>query len=273
MSKELQIVEYEGQRVLTSRQIAELYESDKKYVSNAFNNNKRRFAEGKHYFVLTGDKLKNFRQVIESQANNICVLENQEYKSEGEVCVPSRTEYKSGDKVCDSQNGDYKYLAKTRKLYLWTKKGAMLIAKIIDTDKAWEVCERLVDFYFEVQDGKNEIAAPIAELPEEPPKITYQTSSTPVPKNPSWYERNKRRMNWMCQVNGKNLSSLYHVILKRIGEEYDLNAANRIYEQEKGEPPAYPMDIVNYFPDLARMADAVLDATEKRILEILSKRR
>lgn len=35
------------------------------------------------------------------------------------------------------------------KLYLWTEKGAFLHAKSLNTDKAWEVYDRLVDTYFE----------------------------------------------------------------------------------------------------------------------------
>ncbi len=35
------------------------------------------------------------------------------------------------------------------KLYLWTEKGAFLHAKSLNTDKAWEVYDRLVDEYFE----------------------------------------------------------------------------------------------------------------------------
>ncbi|MDE6666293.1 MAG: ORF6N domain-containing protein [Ruminococcus sp.] len=36
-------------------------------------------------------------------------------------------------------------------LYLWTEKGALLHAKSLNTDKAWEVYEFLVDTYFRVQ--------------------------------------------------------------------------------------------------------------------------
>lgn len=37
----------------------------------------------------------------------------------------------------------------TPKLYLWTKKGAFLHAKSLNTDTAWEVYDRLVDSYFD----------------------------------------------------------------------------------------------------------------------------
>lgn len=217
MSEELQIVEYEGVRVVTTKQIAEMYGTDSKTVSHNFNRNKERYTEGKHYFLLVGDKLRSFRQ-----------------------------------------NGEYSI--KAPKLYLWTERGALLLAKSINTDIAWKAYERLVDFYFEV---KEEFNPPIEKFPEEQPRITYQTSSTPVPKNPSWQARNRRRINALCEKANTSVSNLYHHVLLRLGEEYDLNAANRIYEEELGRVPKYAMDIVSYFPELARMADAYLDKLEE----------
>ena len=38
--------------------------------------------------------------------------------------------------------------SKINKLYLWTEKGAFLHAKSLNTDKAWEVYDHLVDTYF-----------------------------------------------------------------------------------------------------------------------------
>lgn len=220
MSEELQIVEYEGIRVLTSRQIAEMYGTDSKTISKNFNRNKDRYTEGKHYFLLKGKELRSFLQNDEN-------------------------------------------ISKAPKLYLWTKKGAFHHAKSLNTDIAWEVYERLVDFYFEVQSEKEEFNPPIEKFPEEQPRITYQTSSTPVPKNPSWQARNRRRINALCEKANTSVSSLYHHVLLRLGEEYDLNAANRIYEEELGHCPKYAMDIVSYFPELARMADAYLDKLEE----------
>ena len=39
--------------------------------------------------------------------------------------------------------------SRINKLYLWTEKGAFLHAKSLNTDRAWEVYDRLVDEYFE----------------------------------------------------------------------------------------------------------------------------
>ncbi|MDR1208858.1 MAG: hypothetical protein LBK41_00865 [Clostridiales bacterium] len=41
--------------------------------------------------------------------------------------------------------------SKLNKLYLWTERGALLHAKSLNTDKAWEVYDRLVETYFRVR--------------------------------------------------------------------------------------------------------------------------
>lgn len=106
---ELQITEFKNIRVLTTQQIAEAYGTDEKVISNNFNRNKERYAEGKHFICLTGDDLKEFLH-----SSNLG-LQNQ---------------------------------SKIRTLYLWTEKGTFLHAKSLNTDEAWAVYENLVDTYF-----------------------------------------------------------------------------------------------------------------------------
>lgn len=105
----LEIVEYEDIRVLTTKQVAEYYETEEKRISENFNANKSRYVEGKHYIKLEGQELKEFLQSVNSVVQN-----------------PS----------------------KVRVLYLWTDKGCLLHAKSLGTDKAWEAYEYLIDFYF-----------------------------------------------------------------------------------------------------------------------------
>ena len=45
--------------------------------------------------------------------------------------------------------GQFDLSSRINKLYLWTEKGAFLHAKSLNTDKAWEVYDGLVDTYFE----------------------------------------------------------------------------------------------------------------------------
>lgn len=50
------------------------------------------------------------------------------------------------------------------KVYLWTEKGAFLHAKSLNTDKAWEMYEKLVDFYFATKQAVNEELSPELQL-------------------------------------------------------------------------------------------------------------
>lgn len=116
---ELQITELNGQRVLTTQQIADGYGTTNKVISNNFNNNRTRFEEGKHFVLLVGEYLKEF-------------LHSQNLGTQNKI----------------------------RKLYLWTEKGALLHAKSLGTDEAWDMYDILVDTYFKVQEEK--------QLPQTP---------------------------------------------------------------------------------------------------------
>lgn len=103
-------IEQNGQRVLTTAQLAESYGTDGKTISWNFRHNKQRYTEGKHYYVVTGDALRTIRDFHELPKN-------------------------------------------VNKLYLWTERGALLHAKSLNTDKAWEVYDFLVEHYFRAKTG------------------------------------------------------------------------------------------------------------------------
>ena len=106
---ELAVTEYKEIRVLTTQQIADAYGTDTQIVTNNFNRNKDRYVEGKHYICLTGDEKADF--------------------------------------INKNQN-DFSSFTRAKAIYLWTEKGAFLHAKSLNTDKAWEVYDHLVDTYF-----------------------------------------------------------------------------------------------------------------------------
>lgn len=109
---ELKIIEHEGIRVLTTRQLAEVYETNANNIKFNFNNNKERFTEGKDYFLLKGNDLKGFKN----------------YVSDTNLVNP-----------------------RTPHLYLWTERGANRHSKILDTDKAWQQFDILEETYFKVK--------------------------------------------------------------------------------------------------------------------------
>lgn len=53
-----QLVEQNGIRVLTTRQLTEWHKTEEWQIKQNFRNNKARFVLGKHYITLQGEELK-----------------------------------------------------------------------------------------------------------------------------------------------------------------------------------------------------------------------
>ena len=216
---EMQIREYNGQRVVTLKDIDIVHGKKSDTAKKSFQKHKQHFILGTDYFEMTR-------------------------KEFGE-------RYSPNEKVAGNPN---------LKTYLFTESGYLMIVKVFTDELAWNVQRQLVNAYFRAKEEQS--PEQITDFPNCPKRI-YQTSSTPVPKNPSWYHRNRRRMIHICEKANVPLSTLYHHILLRLGEEYDLEQANKIYEQEIGHAPKYAIDIVSYFPDLGGLADEFLDRLER----------
>ncbi|MEG0722010.1 MAG: ORF6N domain-containing protein [Lachnospiraceae bacterium] len=136
--QKLQVIEIRGQRVLTTKQIAELYATDPERIKLNYRYNKERYIVGKHIIPIEDKELRDFK---------------------------ARYQF-------DTQ---FKY---AKSLYLWTEKGALLHAKSLNTDKAWEVYDYLVDFYFrakEIQEPEKKTIVPttvdIRSIPDELPEM------------------------------------------------------------------------------------------------------
>ena len=107
--KEVMAVEWRGERVITTAQLAEVYGTSVDNVRVNFGNNKERFEEGKHYYLLEGEELRSFKRDV----NNVYVVK-----------------------------------PNVNHIYLWTKRGASRHCKILDTEKAWEQFDCLEENYF-----------------------------------------------------------------------------------------------------------------------------
>lgn len=69
--KEVIAVERNGEIVITTAQLAEVYGTDVNNVQNNFNRNKERFDVGKHFYLLKGNELRAFKnQVTDSDLVN-----------------------------------------------------------------------------------------------------------------------------------------------------------------------------------------------------------
>ncbi|HAX5410075.1 TPA: phage antirepressor Ant [Escherichia coli O157] len=104
----LVVVTYSNIPVITTELLATLYKTEQKHIWQNFKRNECRFIAGKHFFKVSGSELDDLRT---------------------------------------SQRG-LQISPKTRSLILWTERGAARHAKMLETDQAWEVFEKLEDCYF-----------------------------------------------------------------------------------------------------------------------------
>ena len=108
-------LEVNGEPVLTSSQLANFFGCSTANLRNTFKRNKADFVEGKHYFKLEGDALKELKRSVTD-------------------CY-------------DVTNGYAVYL-NVNSITMWTTLGAARFAKSLRTRKAWEVYEKLAMNYF-----------------------------------------------------------------------------------------------------------------------------
>jgi len=104
------IISYKGQSVCTTGQLARFYGCAERNLTDNYQRNAERFHEGKHYFRIEGAALRSFKSHIPADSG-----------------------------VVDER---------TARLIVWTKAGAARHAKMLTTDKAWEVFEEMEDAYF-----------------------------------------------------------------------------------------------------------------------------
>ncbi|HAO8260845.1 ORF6N domain-containing protein [Escherichia coli] len=98
--------------VITTELLAHLYGADVNSIQQNHKRNSVRFIEGKHFFKVMGEELKNLRLTV----------------------------------------SQLQISPKTRSLILWTERGAARHAKMLETDQAWDVFEKLEDCYFRQKD-------------------------------------------------------------------------------------------------------------------------
>ena len=101
-------VKFNGEIVITTKMLAEVYECEEANISNNFKRNEDKFIEGKHYYKLQGKELKEF-------------------------------------KGYHKNNESLKFVSI---LYLWTRRGASRHCKMLGTDKAWDMFDSLEENYF-----------------------------------------------------------------------------------------------------------------------------
>lgn len=222
---EMQIREYNGQRVVTFKDIDRVHERKSGTAKASFRRNKKYFQDGLDYIVLTKDNVNGTQSTIGN--------------------IPPRG------------------------ITLLTETGYLMIVKTFTDDLSWSVQRQLVNNYFEKRVVKN-VVDEVPKIDKDKEllidRLMIDTSDRPrVPLIENWYQRNIGRIERICKIVNIPKKVLYHLLLKRLGEKYNLDAAKGIYTETVGAEPKYAMEIVSFFPELAEMADGLLDRIEKNI--------
>ena len=104
---------YKGIPVVTTESLAQAYEVEAKQIRQNFANNKERFTDGKHFYSLSGNELRGFKHSVE---------------------------------IFDS----VKIARNVNALTLWTERGAARHAKMLNSDRAWDMFELLEETFFRI---------------------------------------------------------------------------------------------------------------------------
>lgn len=110
-------IAYRGVPVVTTETLAQAYEVDAVSIRKNFSCNKERFTEGKHYYTLSGNDLREFKNRV-TESNSVQIGKN------------------------------------SRSLTLWTERGAARHAKMLNSDRAWDVFELLEETFFAVKPNR-----------------------------------------------------------------------------------------------------------------------
>lgn len=112
---------YSGKLVVTTSVLAHLYGTDDVRIRQNYDRNADRFVPGKHFIKVEGAELKDLKNSV-SQSYSVEIIHKQ-----------------------------------ARSVMLWTERGAARHAKMLDTDKAWEMFEALEDSYFGRSNGAQQL--------------------------------------------------------------------------------------------------------------------
>ena len=113
---QVSIVNFKSIPVITTEMLASFYGTEPVRIQQNHTRNKERFIEGKHFFKIVGQELKDFVTSLKIVANSPAIS------------------------------------TKVLSLILWTERGAARHAKMLDTDQAWDIFEQLEDCYFHRQE-------------------------------------------------------------------------------------------------------------------------
>ena len=147
---------YREKYVLTTEQVAEILGTDPARITWNFKHNAKRYIEGKHYFRLKGEELKQFKQLTNKSLGGsdqlhvnftVSSMKLVEAPDSAELTIPKPTVGK-----------------RSASMILWTRLGLLHHVKSVNTDAAWAFYERMEEVYFNVLEREEAVGQPAEQL-------------------------------------------------------------------------------------------------------------
>lgn len=104
-------ITYQGRVICLTQQLAQIYACTDRNITDNYQRNSDHFEEGKHFIKLEGRALQEFRDLYPA-------------------------------------NSGVQISPMARSLFLWTERGAARHAKMLTTDRAWDMFEQMEEAYF-----------------------------------------------------------------------------------------------------------------------------
>lgn len=145
----LSVLTYNAAPVITTESLAQLYGTSSHSITKNHRSNVARFVAGKHFFKIEGDELRLFKHRV------------------------TNSDSVKNDRLTDSQS----VARQARSLILWTERGAARHAKMLETDQAWDVFEKLEECYFNPQ---AKTVQPEPKKPVHPCELEFYIPETPL---------------------------------------------------------------------------------------------
>ena len=145
-------LEINDELVLTTAQLAKFYGCSTHNIVKNFNDHKKDFIEGVHYFKLIGDVLRDFKRKI-TESDSVT-------NSDSVIISPNATSF-----------------------YLWTTLGAAKFAKSLRTKRAWDIYEQLAVNYFKTLPDKKSSKTSAKNALTDKEKIKFLLQAAKITKN------------------------------------------------------------------------------------------
>lgn len=149
---------YRETPVLTTEMLAQAYGVAPHQIRQNFKNNRERFIEGKHFFLLSGSDLKEFKNCVENFYS---------------VQIGKRT----------------------ASVTLYTDRGCARHAKSLNTDRAWDMYELLEETFFAVVKTEQPAPSPISKRTDPERKALTAIINTWVGMAPIHYASARAQVN------------------------------------------------------------------------------